>query len=163
MTLARLLDEQLDEADHVEIADHVESCVRCQERLKELTSDCSRFLDWDPIDHSSTDHWLTGDRAGSGSPGQQQFMPPFLEHSKPGTAFPGSSVTFTWTAGSGTGNALWLGTTGAGSSNLYQGGVHAMTSLTVNGLPINGVIIYARLYTSFNGVLGYIDYTYTAK
>ena len=67
MTLARLLGEQLDEADHVEIADHVESCVRCQERLKELTCDCSGFLDWDPIEHSSTDPWLTGDRTRSGS------------------------------------------------------------------------------------------------
>ena len=42
--LARLLDEQLDEADHASIADHVESCVACQERLKQLTGDDSRLL-----------------------------------------------------------------------------------------------------------------------
>jgi eukaryotic-like serine/threonine-protein kinase len=89
MTLARLLDEQLEEADHAEIADHVESCVRCQERLKELTSDRSRILDCDLIDHSSTDPWLTAHRAGSGFQARQQFIPPFLQQSKRGTAFRG--------------------------------------------------------------------------
>ena len=44
MMLARLLDEQLDRVDHASIVEHVESCVCCQERLKELTSDCSRLL-----------------------------------------------------------------------------------------------------------------------
>jgi serine/threonine protein kinase/lipoprotein NlpI len=71
MMLARLLDEQLDEVDHASIADHVESCVSCQERLKELTSDCSRLLDTDQLNRSSTDPWLTIDHPvfGSQAPG----------------------------------------------------------------------------------------------
>jgi eukaryotic-like serine/threonine-protein kinase len=59
MMLARLLDEQLDPADYDSIVDHVESCVCCQERLKNLTSDCSRLLDADELNRSSTDPSLT--------------------------------------------------------------------------------------------------------
>ena len=42
MILAQLLDEQLNEVDHSSIAEHVQTCVRCQERLKALTSQASR-------------------------------------------------------------------------------------------------------------------------
>jgi hypothetical protein len=81
----------------------------------------------------------------------------------PGSGFSGSSVTFTWTSVSGAaGYALWLGSTGAGSHDLYYGGVHTPTSLTINGLPTNGETIYARLYTSIGGTLVAIDYTYKA-
>ena len=65
--LARLLDEQLDEADHASIVDHVESCVSCQERLKELTSDDSRLFEWKQIDRSATNPWLTSAHAGTSS------------------------------------------------------------------------------------------------
>jgi hypothetical protein len=79
----------------------------------------------------------------------------------PMSAFTGSSETFTWTAGvNAAGYAL--GTTGVGSHDLFEGGIHTATSLTVNGLPTNAETIYARLYTSFNGALVFIDYTYTA-
>jgi hypothetical protein len=73
-----------------------------------------------------------------------------------------SNVTFTWNpSAQATGYALWLGTTGVGSYNLLQSGVHTGTSQTVNALPANGQTIYARLFTSFNGVLAYTDYTFT--
>jgi hypothetical protein len=37
----------------------------------------------------------------------------------PGSVLPGSSVTFTWSAGSGVAEyQLWVGSTGAGSQNL---------------------------------------------
>ena len=36
MMLARLLDEKLDEVDYASIADYIEVCVSCQERLKEM-------------------------------------------------------------------------------------------------------------------------------
>ena len=65
--LARLLDDQLDKADHASIVDHVESCVLCQERLKELTSDCSRLVVTDQLDRSATDPWLTVDHPIFGS------------------------------------------------------------------------------------------------
>jgi len=41
----------------------------------------------------------------------------------PGSVLPGSSVTFSWTAGAGpTLYELWLGTTGVGTANLYNSG-----------------------------------------
>ena len=69
--LARLLDEQLDEADHASIVDHVESCVICQERLKELTGDDSRLLAWEPIERSLTNLGLAGAPRSSASPFRQ--------------------------------------------------------------------------------------------
>jgi hypothetical protein len=74
----------------------------------------------------------------------------------PGATLGGSSQTFSWTPLAGaTGYALWLGTT-AGSGNLLNAHTTA-TSATATNLPVNGATIYARLYTNFNGVTGYID------
>jgi len=80
----------------------------------------------------------------------------------PGAAFPGSSVTFNWTAGTGV-SAYWLhlGTTGAGSSNLYSSGSQSGTSVTVNNLPLKGVTVYATLYSNVQGVWMPVNYTYT--
>jgi hypothetical protein len=80
-----------------------------------------------------------------------------------GTTLAGSSAMFTWTAGIGaTSYSLWLGSTGVGSSNLYNSGQLIGTHITVNGLPTNGKTIYARLFTALNGVQVHIDTTYTA-
>jgi hypothetical protein len=74
-----------------------------------------------------------------------------------------SNVTFTWTPVTGaTAYELRLGSTGVGSSNLYNSGDTAGTSATDNNVPVNGQTIYARLYTSFGGVWVFNDYTYTA-
>ena len=84
----------------------------------------------------------------------------------PGSTLSGASQTFTWTAASGPGNQgywLFLGTTGAGSKNLYDSGQQTATSATFNSLPTNGATIYARVYTKYNGTLVYNDYIYTAK
>ena len=84
----------------------------------------------------------------------------------PGSTFTGASATFDWTAATGSGNQgywLFLGTTGAGSSNLYDSGQQTTTSATFRGLPTNGAKIYARLYTRYNGTLVYNDYTFTAE
>jgi Pro-kumamolisin, activation domain/Bacterial Ig-like domain (group 3) len=81
----------------------------------------------------------------------------------PSTLLPGPNVTFSWTAGVGaTGYTLWLGSTGAGSSNLLNSGNKTVTSLAVSSLPTNGETIYVRLFTNFNGTLVHSDYTYTA-
>jgi DNA-binding beta-propeller fold protein YncE len=82
----------------------------------------------------------------------------------PGSTLIGPSVTFTWTAGSGPGNQgywLFLGTTGVGSKDLYDSGQQTATSATFKSLPNKGETIYARVYTKFNGVLVYNDYTYS--
>ncbi len=80
----------------------------------------------------------------------------------PSTVLVGPAVTFTWTAGTGntTGYSLWLGTA-VGTFNLYHSGETVATSVTA-GLPTNGETVYARLFTTINGVAEHTDYTYTA-
>jgi hypothetical protein len=90
-------------------------------------------------------------------------VPAALTTPAPGSTLAGSSLSFTWTAGSGaTDYELFLGSTGKGSYNLYYSGDKTVTSVEVGGLPTNGETIYARLYTNFNGTLDYYDYTYKA-
>jgi len=82
----------------------------------------------------------------------------------PGSLLPGPTVTFTWSPA--TGSVSWyflsLGSTGAGSRNIYNSGDRTATSWTATGVPTNGETIYARLTTNFNGVWLYSDYIYTA-
>ena len=76
----------------------------------------------------------------------------------------GPSVTFTWTAAAGaTGYYLWIGSTGAGSNNIYNSAPKTVTSYTFNGMPTNGEPIYVRLITNYSGTWVYNDYTYTAS
>jgi hypothetical protein len=83
----------------------------------------------------------------------------------PGSKLTGPSVTFGWSVGAGaTGYALWIGSTGMGSDNLYYSGEKAstVTSLAVSGLPTNGEAIYVRLITYYGGSSTFFNYTYTA-
>jgi hypothetical protein len=91
--------------------------------------------------------------------------PPVLTSPTPGSTLGGASETFTWSAASSGNQGYWLflGTTGVGSKNLYDSGQQTATSTTFSGLPTNGVTIYARVYTRYNGVLVYNDYTYKAE
>jgi len=92
------------------------------------------------------------------------MKPPVLTSPTPGSTLSGASETFTWTAVTGgQGYWLFLGTAGAGSKNLYDSGQQTVTSATFSGLPTNGVTIYARVFTRYNGVLVYNDYTYKAE
>jgi subtilase family serine protease len=93
------------------------------------------------------------------------MQPPVLTSPTPGSTLSGSSATFTWTAASPGNQGYWLflGTTGVGSKNLYDSGQQTATSATFSSLPTNGVTIYARVYTRYNGVLVYNDYTYKAQ
>ena len=80
-----------------------------------------------------------------------------------GSTLAGPVETFTWTAVPGAiTHDLCLGTTGAGSNNLWGSGSTTATSVTFNGLPTNGGKIYARLFTYFSGGSGYADYIFTA-
>ena len=89
--------------------------------------------------------------------------PAVLTSPTPGTKLGGSSVTFTWTAGTGVSQyALWVGTT-AGGYNLYNSGYTSALTETVSGLPTNGLPIYARLFSTISGVDQHTDYTYTAS
>ncbi|HEY1901224.1 MAG TPA: choice-of-anchor D domain-containing protein [Terracidiphilus sp.] len=92
----------------------------------------------------------------------QTVIPAELTSPTPGTVLAGSSVTFTWTAGTGaTGYGLWLGLNGAGSSDLYNSGITTATSVSANSLPTRGATIYARLFWEAGGVWYHTDYTYT--
>jgi hypothetical protein len=74
----------------------------------------------------------------------------------PDTTLSGSSVTFDWTAGT-TGAAqyyLSIGSTGVGSSNIYNSGWRDVTSWTATGLPTNGETLHVRLSTDFGGNCG---------
>jgi hypothetical protein len=82
----------------------------------------------------------------------------------PGTTLGGSAVTFDWQAGT-TGATLYylsIGSTGVGSSNIYNSGWRNETSQAVTSLPTNGETLYVRLSTDFGGTTVYTDYTYTA-
>jgi len=86
----------------------------------------------------------------------------------PGSTLTGASVTFDWSAATGSavkGYFLHLGSTGVGSDNLLNSAEYSTstTSATVNNLPVTGGTIYARVFTDYNGVHIYKDYTYTAK
>ncbi len=88
--------------------------------------------------------------------------PAALTSPAPGSTLKSSSATFAWTGTGASGYSLWLGSTGAGSHNLYDSGEQTGTSVTAGGLPTNGETIYARLYSTFGKVTVHSDSTYTA-
>ncbi len=72
------------------------------------------------------------------------------------------SPGFFWTSGVGvTSYEFTLGTTGPGSSDLYKGNPISSNMAQVNGIPLNGETIYARLSSLINGAWYFTDYTYT--
>jgi hypothetical protein len=83
----------------------------------------------------------------------------------PGSTLTGSSATFSWSGGGGvTQYEFRLGTTGPGSSDVYNSAEAATTALTtglVSGIPTNRVTLYARLSSKINGAWQDNDYTYT--
>jgi hypothetical protein len=54
-----------------------------------------------------------------------------------------------------------VGTTGVGSSNVYAGIGTTATSVSIGGLPTNGVLLYITLFYEMDNVLQSIDYTVT--
>jgi hypothetical protein len=81
----------------------------------------------------------------------------------PGSTLAGSTATFTWSAGSGVSQySLAVGTTGAGSANLYNRSTGTARSAAVTGLPTNGSTVYVRLWSLIGGAWQWNDYTYRA-
>jgi len=79
----------------------------------------------------------------------------------PGSTLNGATVVFSWTAGGQvTQYDLHVGTTAAGSSNIFSGIVSGQ-SKSVTKIPITGGMLYVRLYSMIAGVWQYADYTYT--
>ena len=81
----------------------------------------------------------------------------------PGSTLSGSSVSFTWTAGTGS-TAYWIdaGNVPGGNQYFQSGNLGNVTSTVVNGLPIDGSTVYVTLYSFVGGQWLSNSYTYTA-
>jgi hypothetical protein len=81
----------------------------------------------------------------------------------PGSTLTGSSVTFTWSAGTGA-TAYWLdaGNVAGGNQYFQSGNLGNVLTTTVNGLPSNGSTVYVTLYSLVSGQWLSNAYTYTA-
>jgi hypothetical protein len=88
---------------------------------------------------------------------------PVMSSPAQGGVLPGPTVNFIWSGAVGeSAYELYVGSTGAGSNNVYSSGSKTASSLEVSSLPTNGETLYVRLLTNFNGSWAYSDYTYTA-
>jgi len=98
--------------------------------------------------------------ASSGCPNVATMSSP-----PPGTTLTGTSVTFSWNAGTNTAG-YWLDVGNGPLTGEYTSGALSATSKTVSGLPCDGRTLYVSLYTMFNGAADYTrppqQYTYTA-
>ena len=104
--------------------------------------------------------------SGTGTADAPASAPGAMISPASGSVLPGSSVTFTWSAGSGVAEyQLWVGSTGAGSQNLgvFTEGVAtgSTVSATASGLPTSGATLYVRLLSEIAGNWQSTDYTYT--
>jgi hypothetical protein len=82
----------------------------------------------------------------------------------PGNTLTGPSVAFTWTSETGaTLYYLSIGSTGVGSTNIFNSGWRDVTTWTATGLPTNGETLYVRLSTDYSGTVVHNDYSYTAS
>jgi sugar lactone lactonase YvrE len=96
--------------------------------------------------------------AFSGSAGKGVITSP-----APSSTLSGSSVTFTWSAGTGA-SAYWLDVGNVAGGNQYSqsGNLGNVVTTTVNGLPTNGSTVYVTLYSLVSGQWLSNAYTYTA-
>ena len=79
-----------------------------------------------------------------------------------GSALPGTSVTFTWTAGTSVTRYYLMVGTNRGGNTLFNQDMNTALSATVNGLPSDGRRIYARLFSYIDSAWQYNDYEYDA-
>jgi hypothetical protein len=90
--------------------------------------------------------------------------PPAITSPAPGSHLSSSSVTFTWSPGTGvTEYLLNVGTEWPGSDDIYSSGQTAATSAVVTGLPTDGITVYVMLKYQVNNVWYASYYTYTAE
>jgi serine protease len=81
-----------------------------------------------------------------------------------GSVLPGSTVTFTWSAGSGvTEYWLYLSRVVPGGKELYYGSQGLNHSKTLTGLPADRGAVYVRLWSRIAGVWQYADFSYQAS
>jgi hypothetical protein len=56
--LTQLLEEQLDHDQAAPIIEHVETCITCQERLKQLTNESCHFMKWGYFGEDGSTPWM---------------------------------------------------------------------------------------------------------
>ncbi|HEX4005859.1 MAG TPA: hypothetical protein VHX60_06770 [Acidobacteriaceae bacterium] len=89
------------------------------------------------------------------------LTPPSMTSPTPGSTLTGSTVTFSWNGGFGSsGFMLKVGTTGAGSSDLYDSNGTTATSATVSDIPIGNQTVYVRLRYEMGTTWSSVNYTY---
>src|ERR1700722_3053283 len=81
----------------------------------------------------------------------------------PNSTLSGTSVAFTWTAGSGA-TSYWVdaGSSAGGHQYYSSGSLGNVLTTTVNGLPSDGSTVYITLYSLVSGTWLSNGYTYTA-
>lgn len=80
----------------------------------------------------------------------------------PGSTLPGATATFTWSPGVRV-EKFWLFVgTSLGNNNIYGGDQGTSTSVTLSGLPVNGQVLYVRLWSYIDGAWQYSDASYRA-
>ncbi|MCH2170274.1 hypothetical protein MK489_05790 [Myxococcota bacterium] len=93
-------------------------------------------------------------------------LPPSITAPLPGSTLSGSFVTFDWYANSAEVEQWWLyAGSSAGASDYYDtGNLFGETSATVTNLPINGSIVYVRLFyrPGSSGDWEWVDLEFTA-
>jgi hypothetical protein len=86
-----------------------------------------------------------------------------LSSPTPGSTFASSSVTFSWTSGTGASQYfLYVGNT-AGGNEIYGQSLGTNRSVTVPGIPTDGRTIYVRLWSLLSTGWQYTDYVYRAR
>jgi hypothetical protein len=105
---------------------------------------------WQYIDYSYTAFGAAANKAAMQTPA-------------PTSTLTGSSVTFTWSAGSGA-TAYWLdiGNSVGGNQYYQSGNLGNAFTTTASGLPTNGSTVYVTLYSYVSGQWLSNEYTYTA-
>ena len=79
-----------------------------------------------------------------------------------GSTLDSQAATFAWSAGVGVTEYVLMIGTAAGGGNVYNKSQGMNTSVTVAGLPTNGLPVYVRLCSRIAGVMQKRDYVYTA-
>jgi hypothetical protein len=82
----------------------------------------------------------------------------------PTSTLSGSTVMFTWNAGTASPQEYWLdiGSSSGGNNYYSSGNLNSATSTTVTTLPTNGLTVYVTLYTLVSGTWTPNAYTYQA-
>ena len=108
---------------------------------------------------ASQGQWLYNEYTYTASGGGSLAI---MQSPTPGTEIDGTSITFTWSAGTNAQN-YWLdvGDT-SGGNDIYQSGPLGSGTLmtTVNDMPNNGEMVYVTLWTEINGQWQYNEYQY---